>query len=244
MTQAAARPKFAATSKEQVPGAAAAAVRNGAGLEELAVSDDAPSGGEARNGGDGEGPRTERIVERIAVGIVLERRKSKHRWLDYAWKPVAAIAGAPPRDPRGEWALAAAGEEWTHFHAGTLTLELFRKETEGYRVNLSQEPPRLFVVLRDLEDPEVEHPLVPVFVTACPYEAQDYLDSANDLVEPVAMPPELIGFLQAFVDRHHVDQPFKKRKRRPHDPRKVGFAGSGGPAPVDRPRRPKTGEDA
>lgn len=191
---------------------------------------------------DQQPPGGARIVERVPVGVVLERRKSRHPWLDYAWKPVAAIVGAPARDPRGEWPVAVQGDDWVHFHAGTLTLELFRKETEAYKVNLSQEPPRLFVVMRDPEDPAVDHPLVPVLVTASPFEAQDYLDSGNELVEPVAMPPALIGFLQEFVDRHHVDEPFKKRKRRPHDPRKVGFAGSGGPAPVDRPRAPRSDE--
>lgn len=184
------------------------------------------------------------IVERVPVGVVLERRESSHPWLDFAWKPVAAIAGAPERDPCGDWAVVARGEGWIHFHAGTLTLELFRKETEGYKVNLSQDPPRLFVVLRDLEDPEVDHPLVPILVTACPYEAQDYLDSGSDLVEPVAMPPELAAFVLEFVERNHVDQPFKKRRRRPYDPRKVGFAGSGGPAPVERPRGKLAGEDS
>ncbi|SMF23828.1 Protein of unknown function [Tistlia consotensis] len=197
-----------------------------------------------RDDGGGQAMRPTAIVERVEVGIVLERRESRHPWLDFAWKPVAAIAGAPARDPRGDWPVAAQGDDWIHFHAGTLTLEMFRKETEGYRVNLSQDPPRLFVVLRDPEDPEVDHPIVPILVTACPYEAQDYLDSGSDLVEPVAMPPELVAFLRDFVERNHVEQPFKKRQRRPYDPRKVGFAGSGGPAPVERPRGRPAGDDA
>ncbi len=29
---------------------------------------------------------------------------------------------------------------------------------------------------------------------------------------------------QDFVDGHHVDVPFKKRKREPYDPRRGGFA--------------------
>jgi hypothetical protein len=190
----------------------------------------APSGGQSR--GQSGGP----IVERLPLGIVLERRKSRHPWLDYAWKPVAVVPGAPPRDPRGDWSVAAQGEDWVHFFAGTLPLELYRKETEGYRVNLSQDPPRVFVVLRDLEDPAVAHPLVPFVVTASPFESQGYLESGSDLVEPVAMPPELVAFVQDFVDRHHVDQPFYKRERRPHDPRKEGFAGSGA-SPLAGPRR-------
>lgn len=200
---------------------------------------DRPLEGAEDAGAEGAGaapPAGGRIVERIPVGIVLERRKSRHPWLDYAWKPVAIVPGAPPRDPRGEWSVSGQGEDWVHYFAGTLTLELFRKETEGYKVNLSQDPPRVFVVLRDLEDPAVDHPLVPFVITASPFEAQGYLESGNDLVEPVEMPAELAAFIQDFVDRHHVDQPFYKRKRRPHDPRKVGFAGAGSAPARDRRR--------
>ncbi|MGH6902881.1 MAG: DUF3305 domain-containing protein [Geminicoccaceae bacterium] len=43
-------------------------------------------------------------------------------------------------------------------------------------------------------------------------EAEGYLEG-DDVVEAVAMPDALIAWVQAFVDRHHVDQPFVKRKR-------------------------------
>ena len=36
----------------------------------------------------------------------------------------------------------------------------------------------------------------------------------DDLVEAVPMPDGLIAWVQAFIDRHHVDQPFVKRKRK------------------------------
>ena len=67
--------------------------------------------------------------------------------------------------------------------------------------------------------------MVPIFVTVCPFEAQDYLDSGEDLVEPVAMPAPLVALVQRFVDEHHVDQPLYKRQRRPHAPRQQGAAG-------------------
>ncbi len=175
---------------------------------------------------EGQSRMTE-IKDSVPLGVVLEKRKVEHRWIAHAWRPVAVIPGAPALDPEGAWHSLRAGAgpdgPWEQFHAGTLTCELFRKETEGYKVNLSQEPPRVFVVLRAGADLEVAHQWVPVHVTVCPYEAQDYLDSGEDLVEPVPMPPDLVAFVQAFVDRHHVDQPFYKRKRKPHDPRKVGF---------------------
>ena len=161
--------------------------------------------------------------ERLPLGVVVERRKIDNPWVDYAWKVVAVIAGARELDPKGDWTVLARGDDWVHFHAGTLPLELFRKETEGYRVNLSQTPPRLFIVLRSGDDLDCDHEIAPFLVTACPYEAQDYLDSGEELVEPVAMPDGVVAFIQAFVDQHHVDEPFKKRKRKRYDSGEAGF---------------------
>jgi hypothetical protein len=124
----------------------------------------------------------------LPLGIVLERRAVDNPWIDHVWRPVAVIPGEGPRSPFGYWMRLREGDGWAQFHAGTLTLELFPRETEGYRFNLSQEPPRLFVVLRGGEDQDSEHELVPFLVTACPYEAQDYLDSGEELVEAVPMP--------------------------------------------------------
>ena len=169
----------------------------------------------------------------LPLGIVLERRRVDNPWNDFDWRPVAVIPGAPACDPEGEWRLLGEGEDWIRYHSGTLSLELFRRETEGYKFNLTHQPPRLFVVLRSGEDAEGDHDVVPFLVTACPYEAQDYLDSGEELVEPVIMPPGVAAFVQAYIDRHHVDEPFLKRKRKRHDPEESGFSR---PAPVDRRR--------
>ena len=151
--------------------------------------------------------------EELPLGVVVERRRSDHPWQDHAWRAIAVVPGAGARDPRGAWTVLREGDGWAHYLAGTLPLELFRKETEAYKVNLSQEPPRVFVVLGQGVDEDSEHEVVPRRVTASPYEAQDYLDG-DDLVEAVAMPPDVIAFVQAFVEQHHVDEPFYKRKRK------------------------------
>ena len=107
--------------------------------------------------------------------------------------------------------------------AGTLELELFRGETEGYRYNISNDPSYVYVVLcpgEELEDPDV----VPFLATVCPYEAESYGESGEDIVEGVIMPPEINEWVRSFIKTYHVDQPFKKRKqKRAYDPRKSGF---------------------
>ena len=209
--------------------------------------------------------------ETVNLGIVLQKEEIDNRWIKYRWRAAAAIAGAPDMDPKGEWVeLAQGGEEggrWWHFHAGTLPLHLYRKETGGYLLNLNQEPPRVWVVLRDgvearallgafgrdaalgerywtrhvlrdgVEAGASEHTYVPVAATVCPYEAQDFLDSGEDLVEVVAMPEAVLARVQHYVDEHHKEEEFYKRKRKPHSGEQEAFVRRGG-APVDR-RKPK-----
>ncbi len=167
--------------------------------------------------------------ESMELGVVVERRDSQSRWQDYDWYAVAVIPGAPPVD---DWRMLRAGPAWVQFHAATLEMELHRKETEAYRLNLSGEPPVIYVVLRH-EDEAGDHEVEPFLVTASPYEAQDLLDAGDDIIEGVPMPEPVIAFVRDFIEQHHVDVPFVKRKQKRHKPRY-------GPGPA-RSRRPDRG---
>lgn len=150
---------------------------------------------------------------RVALGVVVERRPGTTPWEAWLWRPVAVVPGL---EAGGEtWRLLVEGPGWTRWLAGSCTLELHRKETYDYRVALSAEPPQLWVVLRRCEDEP--HPWRPFLVTASPFEAQAYAEPGDDLVEAVAMPEPVVALVQDFVDRHHVDLPFFKRRRRPAD---------------------------
>ncbi len=113
------------------------------------------------------------------------------------------------------------GPGWTHWYLGSMELELFRSETEGYRENLGSTSPQVYVVARPSDDAEG---IEPFLVTVCPFEAQDYMDSGEEIVDAVLMPDLVIGFVKDFIDRHHVDEPFKKRKRRDHRRESEKFA--------------------
>jgi hypothetical protein len=167
----------------------------------------------------------------MPVGVVVERRELRNRWQKVAWKPVGVLPGAAGVDG---WKELLRGEGWVHYHMATLKLELHRKETEAYLTNLNDTPPRLYVVLRHLEDPASDQEVRPFLITASPYEAQDYLDAGDQIVEGVTMPDGVIAWVKAFCDHHHVDEPFKKRKRKTHDPNQTGFSRrpeQDGPAP-------------
>ena len=160
--------------------------------------------------------------ERIDLGIVIERREIDNPWQDYSWTPVAVIPGAPHRDSTDEWLEVGRGEGWVQYHAATLELELFRGETDGYRTNLSEDQPFVYVVLTPGEE-EDEPEVLPFLATVCPYEAEGYTEDSEQIVEGVPMPTELAVWVQDFIAKYHVDVKFKKRKRKPYDPRKEGF---------------------
>ncbi len=150
----------------------------------------------------------------LSVGVVVERRTLDHPWSDHRWTPVAIIPGAPAE---AGWREIARGDDWVQYHAATLPVTLYRKETEAYLVNLADAAPSVYVVLRANEDDDDGPELAVVDATVSPFEAQDYLDSGDDIVERVAMPDVMAAWLQKFIDAHHVDEPFRKRKRQNAD---------------------------
>lgn len=177
----------------------------------------------------------------MPLGVVVERRELDNPWQTWSWKPVAVIPGAPPVD---QWRELARGEGWIRWHAATLQLELHHKETEGYRYNLSTRHPAIYVVLRKDEAAAPEREVRPFLVTASPYEAQDYLEGGEDIVEGVPMPPGLIAWVQAFIDRHPPQAPFEKRKRKRFEADEAGLGrrpdSSGAPPGHQRGRHGQT----
>jgi len=144
------------------------------------------------------------------IGVVVERRESANPWSDGTWRAVEVLADAPGDDT---WKLLERGEGWARYLAGSLDVELFKRETEAYKMNLSQPTPALYIVLRPGEEAD-EPDVVPFLATFSPYEAEDYTESGEMIVDGIAMPESLIAWAGAFVEAFHVDRPFKKRKQK------------------------------
>lgn len=153
-------------------------------------------------------------VETMPVGIVVECRDSSHPWADHVWRPVAVMPGVRPMDPAGPWKTLKQGDGWAQYLAGTLQIEIWRTDTEAYLDCMASDPPQVFVVLRQDIDGDSEHEVVPFLATVSAYEAQDYADGGDDIVEGVAMPEPVEAWLRAFIDVHHKPEPFRKRRLR------------------------------
>ncbi|MEO1102562.1 MAG: DUF3305 domain-containing protein [Pseudomonadota bacterium] len=146
----------------------------------------------------------------MPVGVVVQRRPGVTRWVAEVWTPIAVLPGAAP----ATFKLLRQEGEVAEYHATTLPLTLHRADVEAYRVSLAMTPPSVFVVLRD--EPHAGFPVSVHAVTASAFEAQDYTDSGEEIVEPIAMPQGLTAWVKTFADAHFVDTPFIKRQRDKH----------------------------
>lgn len=145
----------------------------------------------------------------MPLGIVVRKTPGVTRWAAWAWKVVAVLPGAGPAN----WKELRREGDAVEYHASTLTLDLWSSDTEAYLVGLSAKVPGIGVILRDSTDPDAEMPFQPAFVTASPYETQDYMDSGDGLIEQVPMPVGLIAWVSEFVAAHHIEEQFIKRQR-------------------------------
>ncbi len=147
------------------------------------------------------------IHETVEVGVIVERRALDNPWIDHTWFPVAILTGAPSATP---WTVLHESEDVTRYYAGTATIDFFDTDTVMYRENLRSKSPSLWVALRHGNSfPGVFVQLV----TADPADAEALTETGTDIIEAVSMPTEIQKQLALFIERHHVERPFIKRKR-------------------------------
>ena len=143
----------------------------------------------------------------LQLGVVLRRTPGVTKWAKWSWRAVAVLPGAGPAD----WKVLREEDGATEYHAATCRLQLHGAEAEAYLHGLSARIPSIFVVMRAADDPD--RPFDVALVTASPYEAQDYADAGEEVVEKVPMPEGLVALVRDFAEAHYEEEEFKKRKR-------------------------------
>ncbi|WP_312019935.1 DUF3305 domain-containing protein [Yoonia sp.] len=144
----------------------------------------------------------------IPLGIVVQRSPGVTRWAKHAWKATDALPGAGPAD----WKVLRIEGDVTEFHAATLPLTLYVSDAEAYAHELQSRTPSVYVILRAAEAVK-DMPWAVALVTASPYEAQDYCDSSEELVEKIPMSEGLHAWIASFVEEHYQEEAFIKRRR-------------------------------
>lgn len=161
-------------------------------------------------------------LDRIPVGVIVERRRTLSAWLDFVWRPTGVLAGLPDVDP---WTALSADPDVTLFYGGGSEIELYRSETDNYRSNLLSAAPSLWVAMYPTAGAP---PYRLIAVTADPAEGESLTEPGTAIVEAVPMPEMIQRMIAAFVAEHHVERPFEKRIRDRADPEALARHGRRG----------------
>ena len=68
-------------------------------------------------------------LARIAVGVMVERRRARSAWADFLWRSVSVFTGSPSAAP---WTPLGIEAETTLFYAGQAAIDEHRR-TEAQR---------------------------------------------------------------------------------------------------------------
>ena len=147
--------------------------------------------------------------ESVPLGIVIRRIPGTTRWVRWVWRVVAVLPGAADAD----WREMRREADILEYHAATVPLELWASDIESYETGLAARVPAVYVVLRQNDSEDHGHGIEVVLATVSPDEAQSYMDSGEEIVEQVPMPPAIEGMLREFLGRHRQADPFVKRQR-------------------------------
>ena len=149
---------------------------------------------------------------RVAVAVVMRRERIANRWQPWRWSLADIV---PHQDSFGSQPrlLLKDDQEERWLHPGFM-VELFTDDAEGYYLNVSTPQPCFWVVWRMEEEAGLadEPVAVPQTVTLSYHDAGRWLD-AQETVEQVAAPLDVVEWVQDFVNTHYVLE--AKRRQRP-----------------------------
>ncbi len=151
----------------------------------------------------------------VDVAVVMRRERVKgvaSRWQTWRWVLAEVLTGelAVGAAPR---LLYKNDSEEGWLHTG-YKVELFKDDAEGYYLNTTTPKPCWFVFWRMEEEAGIaaEPIAIPQIVTLSYHDAGRWLD-AQEIVEQVSAPDDIVEWLRAFVEETHV--PEVKRRKRP-----------------------------
>ena len=168
----------------------------------------------------------------IEVAVVMRRERIDNRWQSWRWVLADVVAHEPAfgTEPR---LLLKTDDEERWLHPG-FVVELFRDDAEGYYLNATTPAPGWFVLWR-LEDDFAR----PQIVTLSYHDAGRWLD-AQETVEQVPAPPEVIEWMHEFALANYTPEPRQRRRPQSFRPLQDRF---GNPASVTTEKKSGGGGD-
>ena len=148
----------------------------------------------------------------LDVAVIMRRERIDNRWQPWRWTLEDVVLQQPAFGTDARLLVQSADEQrWLH---PNFRVELLVTDAEGYYLNVTTEKPCFWVVWRMEEEAALadEPVAVPQRVTLSYHDAGRWLD-AQEPVEQVPAPLEVVQWMQAFVDAHYVLE--VKRRQRP-----------------------------
>lgn len=147
----------------------------------------------------------------LDVAVILRKVRIDHKWQPWRWELAEVVANDAAYGSEPKRLLKDDNEErWLH---PGFRVELFRDDAEGYYLNATTPAPCWFVLWRMEEEATIaDEPIPrPAAVSVSYHDAGRWLD-AQETVEQVPAPPDVVAWFRAFAEEHYVPEP-KKRKR-------------------------------
>ena len=149
--------------------------------------------------------------EVFKLAVLAQSRPPVTHWGGRVVRPMAVFADVPVTAPGTKVSEVDGVETW---YLGACDVTLHSGDTEYYRHNLTSGRPSVWVAVPEASDgarAKVQ------LVTVDPYEGEGLASDVGLMVEALPMPDAVRARLEAFIAAHHVEVPFKKRKRQPVD---------------------------
>ena len=137
-----------------------------------------------------------------SIAVIMERVKLANRWATDRWETKGVIRDIAP--PGSGERVILSDENTTQILFPGLTLRLHLDEAEGYYLNITSPQPKVFVLWRMRE--AIARPEL---LTVSYHEGARWMD-AEESVDGVALPPELLQWIGEFVAEHYQPEPRKK----------------------------------
>ena len=149
---------------------------------------------------------------RFPVAVVVERVALANRWASEKWQ-----IGAVERDdsPLPVAVKLSDGPDATRWRFTGLRVELHVSESEGYFLNITAPEPKIFVMWRMLEPECIGADGLaarPELVTVSYNEAARLMDG-GETVDALPLPPDVLAWMQPFVDANYKPEPKRKVRR-------------------------------
>jgi hypothetical protein len=136
------------------------------------------------------------------IAVIMERVKLANRWATERWETKGVVRDSAP--PGSGERVILHDDSTTQILFPGLTLRLHLDEAEGYYLNITSPQPKVFVLWRLREDIAR-----PELLTVSYHEGARWMD-AEETVDGVALPPDLLQWIGEFVAAHYQPEPRKK----------------------------------